>query len=125
MASSPVYVGTPKLGLVQIVAADASALKTLATAGASGSKLVGVTICSDDSSARVVQLYITRSGVDYLIATVNVPTLSGTDGTNAVVSALGQLLPGLPIDNDGQRYLFMENGDVLKAKTTTTVTAAK
>lgn len=124
--NSAVTVQTPKRGMVQIVAADTSSLKTLVTAGANGSKVASVNLASDDTSDRLVQLYVTRSGTDYLLGTVNVPTLSGTNGTAATVNAMNaSMMPGLPCDNDGQPYLLLESGDVLKVKTTTTVTAAK
>lgn len=124
MSSTPSFASTPKLGVVQIVNADASALKTLFSAGASGSKLLAVIANSDDTSARVVQVYVTRSGTDYLIGAGSVTTLAGTDGSTNTVNLLG-LCVGLPVDNDGQRFLYLESGDVVKVKSTTTVTAAK
>lgn len=124
--NSIVAVQTPKRGMVQIVNADASALKVLVTAGANGSKVVSVNVASDDTSDRLVQLYVTRGGVDYLLGTVNVPTLSGTNNTAPTVNLFNTTqMPGLPVDNDGQPYLLLESGDVLKVKTTSTVTAAK
>jgi hypothetical protein len=125
-SSTPVLVQTPKLGLAQIVNADASNKKTVVTAGANGSKLTALTACSDDTSARIVQVIVTRSATDYILASVPVPAGSGTDGSAAAVNLLNAtILPGLSIDNDGQRYLFLESGDTLAVKATTTVTAAK
>ena len=125
-SSTPVLVQTPKLGLVQILNADASNKKTVATAGANGSKLTALTTSSDDTSARVVQVIVTRSATDYILAAVSVPAGSGTDGTAAAVNLLNAtILPGLSVDNDGQRYLFLESGDTVAVKSTTTVTTAK
>jgi hypothetical protein len=125
-SSTPVLVQTPKLGLAQIVNADASNKKTVVTAGANGSKLTALTAASDDTSARVVQVIVTRSATDYVLASVSVPAASGTDGTAAAVNLINSaILPGLPVDNDGQRYLFLESGDTLAVKSTTTVTAGK
>jgi hypothetical protein len=125
-SSTPVLVQMPKLGLVQILNADASSKKTVVTAGANGSKLTALTASSDDTSARIIQLIVTRSATDYILASVSVPASSGTDGTAAAVNLLNPtILPGLSVDNDGQRYLFLESGDTLTVKSTTTVTTAK
>jgi hypothetical protein len=125
-SSTPVLLQTPKLGLAQILNADASAKKTVVTAGANGTKLVSLTAASDDTVARVVQVILTRSATDHILASASVPAASGTDGTTAAVNLINStILPGLPVDNDGQRYLFLESGDTLAVKSTTTVSVAK
>lgn len=122
-ANSVVTPQTPKRGLAQILPADTTTLKTVITPGADGAKVTSLNACSDDTSNRIVQVVVTRSAVDYLLGSAVVPTLAGTDGVVPTVDLL-TLLP-LPRDNDGQKYLLLENGDVLKVKSTTTVTAAK
>lgn len=126
MSASPIFVGSAKPAFIQILPAATTTLVTLLTAAAAGSKVVGITITSTDTADRVVQLYVTRGGVDILLSTVAVPLNSGT--TNALPAVNGMSttnLPGLPTDNDGQRYLLLQMGDVLKAAVTVTVTAAK
>ena len=34
-------------------------------------------------------------------------------------------MPGLPVDNDGQHYLFLEPGDKLQVKSLSTVSSTK
>ncbi len=126
MASAPAYVATPQPAFAQILPADTTTLKTLVTAGSSGSKVTGLMLTSSDTADRIVQVWVTRSAVDYLLATISVPLTSGFVATIAPVSAMNQFnMPGLPIDNDGQPYILLKNGDVLKIACTTTVTAAK
>lgn len=125
MAANPIFVGTPKRGMAQILNATASALVAVVTAGASGSKVVSLIVTSDDSADRIVQLFITRGGVDYLLGSYTIPDLSGTNGVTDPAVNMFTYINGLPRDNDGQAYLLLESGDVLKAKSTTTVTAAK
>ena len=126
MATSPTYIGTPKLGLAQIANADASAKKSVVSAGASGSKVLGLLAASTDTSARIIQIVLTRSSVDYIIGAVSVPAGSGTDGTNPQINLFNTTsCPGLPVDNDGQPYLLMVSGDTLSVLSTTTVTTAK
>src|SRR5262249_33998578 len=124
--STAVFAQSPKHTQIAIVYAQTSANKTLVTAGTNGTKVTGITLCSDDTSARVVQIQITRSAVTILVGSVNVPTLAGTDGTTVGVDGMSStLIPGLPVDNDGQKYIFLGPGDALTIKSTTTVTVAK
>lgn len=126
MATIPIVVGAINVGVAKIIAADTTTQKTLFTAGALGSKLFALNIASDDTAAMNVQFSILRSSVNTLLGTINVPALSGSNGTAPSVDGLNDtLLPGLPKDNDGQHYLPLMSGDVLQAKVLVTVTAAK
>jgi hypothetical protein len=124
MASTPVFAATPKITPISILPADTTTKKTVCTAGASGAKVVALLVSSTDSAARVVQLYLNRSSTDYLLGAWNITALSGSDGATGTQNLLA-IVSGLPHDNDGQPYIFLENGDLLKVATTTTVTAAK
>lgn len=124
MASTPTLIQTAKLGASQILPADTTTKKTVVTAGASASKVVGFGVASTDSAARIAQLWMLRGGVLYLVNTKSITALAGNDGTVAPVDLLDNI-PWLPIDNDGQKYLLVESGDVLQWNATTTVTAAK
>lgn len=126
MATTPLYAGALKAITAQIVNADASTLKTLLTAANPSSRVRALQASSDDTSARVIKLWITRSAVDYLIGAVSVAAGAGNDGTTAAVNLLSTtLMPSLPRDENGNPYINLENGDVLKASSTTTVTSAK
>lgn len=123
---NPVFPQTPKVSMTTIANGDGTTAKTLVTAGSNGTKVVALQICSDDTSARVVQIGVTRSATFTLLGSVNVPTLAGTDGTTPAVNGHSLVYnPGLPLDNDGETYIFLQSGDTLQVKTTTTVTAAK
>lgn len=128
MSSTPVFVATPKITPASWTNADsANTKKTVCTAGSSGTKLVGLTATSTETAnARVAQIWLTRSATSYLLASVNVPVNSGSDGVTAGINLMGSTLwPGLPVDNDGQSYLFLNSGDTLQVSFTTQVTAAK
>jgi hypothetical protein len=58
------------------------------------------------------------------IAANTVAITSGTDGVTAVTDLLG-LNTVSNIDNDGQKYLYLETGDYLAVSATTTVTSNK
>jgi hypothetical protein len=126
MASTPVLIQTPKWAPTTTFASTytPNTVQTLYTAGASGSKLVSAVGLSTDTVARVLQLWITRSATAYLIGSFSIPAASGNDGSTPTANLLG-LNAGMPRDNDGQVYLFMQSGDVLGASLTAAPAAGK
>lgn len=125
MGAAPVFITNIKNGPGQIVNATGSALVTLVTPGANGSRVKSLVATSDDTSARVVQLVVTIAAVDYIVGEVNVPIGAGTNGTEKAVSLLDTYnLPWL--QTDGISF-FMELafGSVLKVRSKVTVTAGK
>lgn len=134
MAVTPtaVFVQTPKVTPQNFVQGTdaAGTLKTLFTAGSDGSKIVAVVAATDDGSAtHVITLYLTRSAVDYYLGAYTLPVSAGTSGAAANVDLLAggpsNLIIGLPRDNDGQKYLFLQSGDTLRATFATALTAGK
>lgn len=126
MSASPLYAGAVKAIAQQIVNADASTLMQLYSAANPASRVVGLQAVSSDTSPRVIKLWVTRSSVDYLIGSVNVPAASGNDGSTAAINLLSStLLPGLPRDENGNPFIELTTGDVLKASSGTTVTSGK
>ena len=122
------FVKQPRKGLVQIVNADAQAAKTVVTAGASGSKVVSLIATSNDTSARDVQVALVRSAVTYILGVTTVGIGAGTIAATPAVDLLNTtIFPAgmIAVDNDGQKYLFMESGDTLVVSALATVTAAK
>jgi len=132
LTATPVFPQTPILGVQNFKPADASNLKTVYTAGANGSKVVALTATSTETaSARVAQVWITRSAVSYLLTSVNIPVNSGFDGITPAIDLLTQaILPSLPFSGgaggfDGQTFLYLQSGDTLQVSMTSTITAGK
>lgn len=124
VTATPVFPQTPKSSKVQILNADASNLKTAYTGGSNGSKITGLIAASTDTSARDVQIGITNGGTFFILYTVSVPIGAGTVAGTPPVDLLN--VTGLPIDNDGQKYLYLQSAsDTLQVKALTTVTTAK
>lgn len=131
--ATPIFPQTLKNWAVQVLPADTTTLKTLVTGATNGSKLEMLNITSTDTAARDVALWMTISSVDYLIATISIPANSGN--TNAILAqgllaslvGTSPYLPffQFPLDVNGNRYLYIASGSVLKVSTLTTVTAAK
>jgi hypothetical protein len=126
VGTQPQFVATPNVGVAQITNGTATTAETVFTAGSSGSKVTALSLSSTDTTARVVQVALVRSSTSYILGTVTVPITAGTDGVTASVDAISQgLLPGLPLDNDGQHYLLLDSGDTLTIVPTATITSAK
>lgn len=122
------FTQTLKHGSNTIVAADTTAAKTVFTAGSEGSVVKALQAVSDDTSARVLNVYVNTGAGDLYLGSVNVPTLSGTNGLStapAVDLLSGTLMPGLPYDANGKRVLPLPAGALLKVSSQTTVTSAK
>ena len=126
MAAKPIYIGSIKSALAQILPADVSNLVVLWTPPALGSKITALGVSSTDTAARDIALYITKSAVDYLLFTVAIPVTAGFTNAIPAVDLLASAMgPWVRTDADGAKYLMLESGAVLKAKALTTVTAAK
>jgi hypothetical protein len=116
---------------ITLVNADGTTPKLLFTAGADDTDVDAIIVTSNDTSSQKIVLYITRSAVDYLLSTVNVPNGAGTDAFNpsvdllAIVPVASGGLTSLTLNNMGKQYLRLKSGDTLKVATTVAITAAK
>lgn len=103
----------------------ANAKKDL-TAAATGNGLLiaAVSAISDDTSARLVQLFLNDGTTDFLIGTVNVPAASGTDGANGGIGLLSNVSL-VPLSSSSNGDIAIPAGWKLRAATTTAVTSGK
>lgn len=123
MSSTPAFIASPKNPAVAFANADGTTFKTLMTAGASGSRLDSLIASSTDTVSNVLQLAVTKSGVDYVIGEVTIPANAGTNGTVKSVAVLNSTdIPALAYTEAGALYL--ETGSVLKGRMKTAVAGA-
>lgn len=95
----------------------------LITAAGDGLLVDGVIVTSNDSAARVVILAVKVGSAYRPIGAVNVAANSGTNGTAVSIDMLsGAVLVGLPINNQGKRFLRLASGEALAFKVTSAVT---
>ena len=126
MATTPTYgaAAGPALIAKTILPADTTAIVDVYdnSAGAAGVQVQSLNICSNDTSAVNIAFYRYSGSTSYLLGTVRVATLSGTDGATSRVNALsiiGVLAP------EGINVLEIPAGSKLQASSLVTVTAAK
>ena len=132
VTATPVFVQTPKITPQSFIQGTdaAGTYKTVFTAGANGSKVIAILVNTDDGTAtHILTLRVLRSAVGTNLVKYLLPINSGGDGTAAGIDMLAggplNLLAGLPTDNDGQKYLFLESGDTLELTFATALTTAK
>jgi hypothetical protein len=123
---NPEFPKQPQNGKVQILNATNLANVTVYTAGGSGSKVVALLVSSTDTASRDVQIKVSNGGTDFLLGTKTVPANSGNVAGTPTVNLLDPTVtPGLPIDSDGNPFLYLISGDTLTAAVLTQVTTAK
>src|SRR5206468_4113607 len=114
--------------VVQFSTADTVGVnKTLVQGSSNGTKVTAIyASCSDGTQAHLTTVQLQRSGVNYGGVAVNVPTNSGFTSAAPPVNMFSTTAwPGLPIDSDGNPFLFLQSTlDLLVATYASTLTAA-
>jgi hypothetical protein len=124
--SDGTFVKQPRLAVQNFVQAVdvAGTFKTVVIAGPNGSKVTSIVVCSTDTvNAHVVTIAVNRSTVRYTLNSANVVINTGTNGIVAPIDLFSTA--ALPVDNDGQKYLFLESGDTLDATFATALNTAQ
>ncbi len=120
--TNPIFVLKANLVEVTFVNADSTTPKDLVAGSADGTKILAINVTSDDTATVNLEVYIHDGSTAYLIGTVPVITLSGTDGIVPAVNLLDStLIPGL--DADGE--LFIPTGYKIQVAPLVAVTSAK
>ena len=126
---TPIFPTTVVNGVVQVLPADTTALKTIYTAATNGSRVESI-ICTNTATVAdsVVQLWAVIGGTNYLIGSVTVPLTAGNVATVPSVnlmSYLGNFGSTLNRDANGNTYLYLATGTVLKIAVTVTMATGK
>jgi len=117
-------VGATAIG-VDGSAADA---KAVYTAGAFGGIVYSLMISTNDTTAVNAIIYKLDGATVKHLGMVNIPVGAGTNGTSANVNAFAGTafaLIGLPIDSNGNYFIYMKPNEVLKIAVLAAMTANK
>lgn len=95
-----------------------------------GCKVEEILIMSNDTSPRDLLLYLTYSGTSSLFATIAIPATSGAVDTISTVSVFKAVsgsttLFPLPLDANGNPYLYLDATTAIAASPATVITTAK
>src|SRR6266496_2635896 len=124
MAANTIHIWplTPICAPVRINNGTGTTKVTLYSPGTNGGILAGIECTSTDTATRLVQIFLTVGGTDYLVTTVNLPALSGNDGAAKALNLLTQT--HVPAIGDDWSWTLPSTA-VVKLATTTTVTSGK
>lgn len=125
--NAPGFPFQPNRGVVVVTAAETTTAQTLYTAGSNGSKIFGIILTSTDTAARDALVNVFNGTTVYQLGCVPVPATAGdADATPTSVNLLNPAyLAGLPVDNDGNPFLYLALGDTLTIGALATLTTAK
>lgn len=113
MAVSPFFFDKPLMGLATITTDTPSLAEATVIQGqAYGNKVVSC-FCVTDSTVNLTgTIGVARSGVFYPMGTKTIGASAGLSNSNVSVNLLdpGSIL-GLPYDNDGNPFLYLQSSD--------------
>lgn len=126
VTATPIFPQTITSPSQQILPADTTTLKTLYTAGTNGSKIENIIATNTDTAAAYgIQLSVTTGATTYLLGTVNVPLSSGNTTAAPAISLLNSANLPTAKDSNGNPYIYLASGSVLKVNSLTTVNTGK
>jgi hypothetical protein len=111
-----------------LVSATPANTKLLGTAGANGSILKALMVFSDDTAARVLDIFISPDAgtTRYFVGSVAVPITAGSTGAIINVDALANaFLVGFSIDQGGKNIVELAPNNKVYIGAQVAVTAAK
>lgn len=123
--ATPIFPQTVKTFVAQIQNSDGTSKVTIATGATNGTKIESLNVTSTDGvGSRDLKLYMTVSGVDYLLGTISLAASSGNTNALPSIDILRNVqIPGLAYDSNGNRILYIANGATLRMAAGSTVTS--
>ena len=110
----------PQCALANIANATGTGVVTLMTAGVNGSKVTGIQLTNTDGAAHAIQVAVSNGTVGFILTTANVAANAGNDGATPALSVLNNIISGgLPVDNDGNPYIFIPASNTITIKAAT------
>jgi hypothetical protein len=125
-ANSIVTAQTPRAYKAQITTASGTLPVSLVAGGANGTKVISIICSNTDTSGYNLTFSVLRSSSSYVLGTVAVAASAGSLAGSPPVSVLNQTnVPGIPLDSDGNPYLFLESTDTLQMANGSSIGAGK
>lgn len=104
--ATPAFTQSNKLALTAYTTASTTA--THVTGDTSGSKVMSLNAASDSTSAHIFLIKLSTGGTAVTLGAVSIPASAGTDGATPSVNMLSAtLIPGLPVDSNGNPFLYL------------------
>lgn len=125
VSNQPIFPQAINVGVASQNNSTAGTAQTLFTAGTNGSKLESIVVTSTDTSARDLTVGLVRSATTYTLGVISIPAGAGnTDTIPGVDIMRNSQIPGFAYDNNGNRYMYLKNGDTITVNAAT-ITSGK
>lgn len=126
MADRPNHVANPNNKAITLVQADSTNLKDVITGETGGTKVLMLSAAANGGpNNNEIQLWWNDGTNDFLIGSHSLPSDAGFDGSKPSVDLLdGDLIPGLEIDESGNRFLRLDENATLRVMVTTAMGVA-
>lgn len=119
---APTFIKQPQNGKV---IANNTTNANIYTAGSNGSKVVSLIATTNSTSTVNCAIQVLNGSTLYTIGYVSIPASSGTNASNVPVNLFSATyMPVLPLDSDGNPYLFLISGDSLQISLSAAITGA-
>jgi hypothetical protein len=125
-ANSIITTQTPRAYKAQITNTSGTTAVSLVTPGSNGTKVISIICSNTDTSDYNVTFSVLRSSTTYVLGTVAIAASAGNLAGTPPASILNATnIPGIPLDSDGNPYLFLEPTDTLQMASGSTITAGQ
>lgn len=124
---NPIFPQTIKAWALQLTNATGTTITTLMSAGANGSIIESINVTNGDV-ANVIAVYMNDGSVNHILGEIALPANAGNAaaGTTAGLDILRSgIIPGLPVDANGNYVIYVPTGWALKVSAVTTITSGK
>lgn len=126
LSNLPVFPQKVQAWVQSIANADGTTVKTLASAGSNGSIVESINVSTTDTAADTFVVWMNNGTAIFLMCTVNIPITAGdSTGVAAVDILRSGLMPGLPVDANGNFVVYVPSGWSLQIQSQAAVTAGK
>ena len=118
LTSTPVIPQTPRLYVARGTATGTQNFTngSAGTSGANGTKISGMICSNTDTATHTITIQVSRGGNATVLGTVLLAASAGNANGTAAVNLFGSgpngpYIPGLPVDNNAQPYLLLDNAN--------------
>jgi hypothetical protein len=126
-ANAPMFIQVIQTWAFQLVNGTGTTITTVATAGNQGSKVEDINISNNDSTtAYTLSIWINDGTTSHLWTTLTIPISAGAAvGTPPVSVFKSTQCPGIPLDSNGNPYIYLKAGYKLQVSVSVAVTSGK
>ena len=125
---TPIFPQTITNDIATFTSGQGTTITTLYTGGANGSRVESIFVTNTDTNPYTLNVYVYTPSTSYLLGTINIAASTGnttTIPTSNLLTYSGNIGSALNRDANGNTYLYIASGSIVKVATTTTIASGK